>query len=87
MDKFKVKRINIFFEIIFFAILGFFIGSAETLSPFYGNINVIDEGQFAAWANFMLHGKLMFKDMYIVYGPLYVYPLYLLFKFFSPSFF
>jgi len=74
-------------EIIFFIALGFFVGSSATVSPFYGDINVIDEGQFAAWANFMLHGKLMFKDMYIVYGPLYIYPLYLLFKFFSPSMF
>jgi hypothetical protein len=85
MGIFKNQKIIITLEIIIFSILAFIIGSAQTVSPFYGDLNLIDEGQFAAWANQMLHGKLMFKDIYITYGPLYVYPLYLLFKIFSPS--
>lgn len=61
------------------------IGTSPSGNFFHGDINMIDEGQFGAWANHMLHGKLMYKDMYIVYGPLYVYPLYILFKIFQPS--
>ncbi len=87
MDIIKAQKKIIFFEIVIFCILAFMVGSAQTLSPFFGDINVIDEGQFAAWANQMLHGKLMFRDIYITYGPLFVYPLYLLFKLFSPSVF
>jgi len=85
MDFFKSQKIIFALELLFFSLLAFFIGSPATTSPFYGDLNVIDEGQFAAWGNFMLHGKQLFKDMYVVYGPLYVYPVYILFEMFSPS--
>lgn len=85
MDIFKNQKTITALEIIIFCILAFVIGSAQTVSPFYGDLNLIDEGQFAAWANQMLHGKLMYRDLYVTYGPLYVYALYILFKLFSPS--
>lgn len=76
------KKILISFLILFTSLVA---GSTTSGGLGYGDINMIDEGQFGAWANHMLHGKLMFKDIYIVYGPLHVYPLYLLFKIFEPS--
>lgn len=85
MGIFKKQKIIFTFEIVILILLTFLVGSSQSSSPFYGDLNLIDEGQFASWLNSMLHGKYMFKDMYIVYGPLYVYPLYLLSKVFSPS--
>ncbi|MEN9407853.1 MAG: hypothetical protein RLZZ455_1069 [Candidatus Parcubacteria bacterium] len=64
-----------------------FIGSGVVQSPFFGNINVIDEGQFAAWVSQMLHGKILYKEIYTAYGPLYIYPFYELAKIFDPSVF
>lgn len=61
------------------------VGSAFVISPFFGDINVIDEGQYAAWVNHMLHGKLPYRDIYIPYGPLLIYPPYLLSEIFGPS--
>lgn len=79
----KNKKV-ILFEIILMLLLSVItpIGGATL---FYGDINIIDEGQYAAWANHMLLGKYMYRDMYITYGPLAVYPLYTLFTLFSPS--
>jgi len=81
------KRTIIITEILTILILSVFIGTVGGGSLFFGNINPIDEGQFGAWANHMLLGKYMYKDIYITYGPLFVYPLYVLFKIFGPSFF
>lgn len=81
----KKQKKYIIFEITIAAFFLIIIGNASLISPFFGDINFIDEGQFGAWANHMLLGKQMYKDIYITYGPLYVYPLYLLFKIFSPS--
>ncbi len=53
--------------------------------PALDNISMVDDGQFGAWATHMLQGKYLYKDIYITYGPLYVYPLYFLFKNFGPS--
>ncbi len=64
-----------------------FIGSGIVVSPFYGDINLIDEGQFGAWVTHMLQGQHLYKDMYAAYGPFYIYPLYLLAKLFGPSVF
>ncbi len=84
MDIFKNKKVVLLLELTSFCLLALIIGS-QNLSPFYGDLNLIDEGQFGAWINQMLHGKLMFKDIYITYGPLYVYPLFLLSKFLTPT--
>ncbi len=81
------KRKIIFFEIIIIIVLSVLIGSTGTASLFFGDINIIDEGQFAAWASHMLLGQHMFKDIYITYGPFFVYPVYLLFKYFGSSIF
>src|SRR5581483_9281543 len=82
MDYFKKKNLVIeLFGILFLSILIFCIFG----NLLVGDVNMIDEGQFAAWANHMLLGKLMYKDIYITYGPLYVYPLYIALKFFGPS--
>lgn len=83
------KKIILFFtvEFILYSLWLIVIGSLFFVSPLYGDINFIDEGQFGAWANHMLHGKYMYKDIYMSYGPLYVYPLFLLFKLFGPSVF
>lgn len=81
MDKIKNKTTLI--EIILIILFPIFFGSLLFITPFFGDLNFIDEGQFAAWANHMLHGKLMYKDMYISYGPLFVYPIFLAFKVFG----
>lgn len=65
----------------------FFVGQLDGTSALKGDINLIDEGQFGAWINHMLHGKLIYRDFFPPYGPLQVYPLYLLIKIFGPSFF
>lgn len=77
----QTKTKVIFFIIVFSLLLG----TTTSGSFFYGDINMIDEGQFAAWANHMLHGKLLFRDIYITYGPLSVYPLFWLFQIFGAS--
>lgn len=64
-----------------------FIGSGLVVSPFFGGINMIDEGQFGGWIAHMIHGKHLYKDVYAAYGPLYIYPLYGLSKLFGPSVF
>ncbi|MCL5432529.1 MAG: DUF3488 domain-containing protein [Patescibacteria group bacterium] len=76
------KKIIIIFFIFLTSVL---LGTSTAGNIFFGDLNPIDEGQFAAWANYMLLGKQMYKDIYIVYGPLHVYPIYILFKIFSPS--
>lgn len=83
MEKKKI----IIFEIVGIILLSIFFGATAGGTLFFGYFNIIDEGQFAAWANHMLLGKLMYQDIYITYGPLFVTPLYLLFKFFGPSLF
>lgn len=52
-----------------------------------GDINLIDEGQYSAWVTNMLHGETMYKDFYLQYGPLMVYPYYFFAKVFGISFF
>lgn len=81
------KKTLIILEIIGIALAAILVGSVGGGSIFFGDFNLIDEGQFAAWANHMLLGKKMFRDIYITYGPFLVYPLYLLFKLFGPSLF
>lgn len=83
----KKKTLIAVSEIAVIFLVGFLLGPTAGGSPFYGDVNVIDEGQFAAWANHMLHGKYLFKDIYITYGPLYVWPLFLFFKLLGPSIF
>lgn len=56
-------------------------------SAFFGDINFIDEGQFAAWVGHMLQGQIIYKDFYVQYGPLMIYPIYFLMKLFGVSFF
>ncbi len=63
------------------------VGSGLVISPFYGDINVIDEGQFGGWITHMLHGQKLYVDTYAAYGPLYIYPLYFASKLFGPSVF
>ncbi len=76
------KKIIPILFIIFFSLL---LGTSTSGNFFSGDINMIDEGQFSAWANHMIHGKLLFKDIYITYGPLSVYPLFWLFQIFGAS--
>ena len=76
------KKVIAVLLIIVFSVV---FGTSTPGSFFSGDINMIDEGQFSAWANHMSHGKLLFKDIYITYGPLSVYPLFLLFETFGAS--
>lgn len=82
----KNKKIQLI-QTILIGLFCLLFGIGGVSSSFYGNLNMIDEGQFAAWANHMLLGKFLFKDIYLVYGPLFVYPLYILYKLFSPTIF
>ncbi|MDO8269806.1 MAG: hypothetical protein Q7T54_04010 [Candidatus Levybacteria bacterium] len=83
MEKFSKKEKVIITLII--VLVPLLLGSLFFITPWYGDINVIDEGQMGAWANHMLHGKLMYKDIYITYGPFYVYPIYVIFKLIGPE--
>lgn len=65
----------------------FLLGQTNGISGVSGDINMIDEGQFAAWVNHMLHGKIVYKEFFVQYAPLQVYPLYFLMKIFGPSMF
>lgn len=76
----------IFIELIGIVILSFIFGVGLG-NIFVGNLNLLDEGQFASWGFQMLQGKKMFSELFIMYGPLYVYPLYVFFKVFGVSFF
>ncbi len=71
--------------ILLIVLLSLLFGTSTSGNFFSGDINMIDEGQFSAWANHMIHGKLLFKDIYITYGPLSVYPLFWLFQIFGAS--
>ena len=84
MEKKQVKHI-LFWAAIFLLLL--FVGSGVVVSPFVGDINFIDEGQFGAWLMHMQSGQHLYKDAYAAYGPLYIYPIYLLSKIFTPSVF
>lgn len=81
----KIKKKIALIEILLIILLPIIFGSLLFVTPYFGDLNLIDEGQFAAWANHMLHGKLMYRDMYISYGPLFAYPVFLVFKLFGPS--
>lgn len=85
MEK-KNKIIGIFIYLIIFLFL-LLIGSGNVVTPFFGEINLIDEGQFAAWINHLSHGQHLYKDTYAAYGPLYIYPSYLLSRVVGMSFF
>lgn len=85
MEKKKLIAVTAFLLVVFFWIL--IVGQINGISGIRGDINLIDEGQFGAWINHMLHGKIMYKDFFPPYGPLQVYPLYFLVKIFGPSFF
>lgn len=83
----KSKKVNFIPELFFILLFLIFIGSGMVVGPFFGDVNVIDEGQFAAWLRHMLNGEYLYKDIYSAYGPLLVYPSYLLAKVFGPSVF
>lgn len=71
-----------FWAILILAIL--VLGFASIYSNiFLTPLNFIDEGQFLSWVTNMSSGKSMFKQIYITYGPLYVYLYYILINFFS----
>ena len=74
MEKNKIKIVIEYLVILFFL---FFIGSSLVINPFFGEINVIDEGQFGAWMRHMLHGEFLYNDTYSEYETLYIYPFYL----------
>ena len=83
----KIKKINFIPDLVLILLFLIFIGSGMVIGPFFGDINVIDEGQFAAWLRHMLNGEHLYKDIYSAYGPLLVYPAYLMAKIFGPSVF
>jgi len=83
-----VKKIQIKYIILLVSVFLFllFIGSANVISPFYGDLNLIDEGQFTAWILHMQNGDLLYKNTYAAYGPLLIYPYFLASEFFYNSF-
>ncbi len=80
----KITKTQIEIIIIFLLSLIFGVGMGNI---FVGDINLLDEGQFVSWPYQMLNGKLMFKDLFVMYGPLFIYPQYIFFKIFGPTFF
>jgi hypothetical protein len=85
MHKIFEKK-EIIIEIFIIALVLFFWGGGWG-SPFVGPSNFIDEGQFGAWINHISYGENLFKDIFIVYGPLSVYALLWLTKIFGSSVF
>lgn len=83
----KKKKILIITELALILIFLIFIGSISGSGIFYGDINMIDEGQNAAWGSHMVSGEKVFKDFFISYGPLNAYQYYLLFNIFGQSVF
>lgn len=53
----------------------------------FADLNLIDDGQYAAWVNNMFYGKVIYRDIYVQYGPLSVFPVYFLMMLFGHSFF
>jgi MFS family permease len=83
----KVKEMKKYSWIVIALLFLLFVGSGIVVNPFYGDVNVIDEGQFGGWITHMLHGQKLYKDTYAAYGPLYIYPSYMLAKIFGSSVF
>lgn len=54
-----------------------FVGSLTAVNPFYGDINFIDEGQIAVWVHHLFVGKVVYKDFFMSYGPLFVFPYFI----------
>lgn len=85
MDKKqKIISIIVYIAIVFFLV---FIGTGNVSSPFFGDINLIDEGQIGAWMLHLFDGQHLYIDTYAAYGPFYIYPIYLISKIFGPSVF
>lgn len=72
----KKSIIFLLLELIAIFLWLFFIGQANGISALFGDINMIDEGQFAAWVNHMYHGKIVYRDFYLQYGPFFVFPAF-----------
>lgn len=87
MDMEKAKKIICIAECFVIILFLFTFGSGAVVSPIFGDINMIDEGQFGAWVSHMLSGEHLYKDIYAAYGPFYIYPLYIFSKIFGPSVF
>lgn len=85
MEKKKI----IFYLIIYFVVFVwlFIVGHMNGSGSIFGDINLLDEGQYAAWIQRMLHGQVIYKDFYVQYGPLMVYPQYFFMKLFGETFF
>ncbi len=85
MEKKSVIFTILFLVIIFLWLL--IIGQGNGISGFFGNVNIIDEGQYAAWIINVFHGKLIYKDIFIQYGPLEIFGIYILMSIFGHSLF
>ncbi|MBI5376063.1 MAG: hypothetical protein HZA77_11555 [Candidatus Schekmanbacteria bacterium] len=54
-------------------------------TSFWNFIVPWDEGQYSAAVNELMRGKTLYKDVWILYPPLQIYPLYFVFKIFGPT--
>lgn len=65
--KKRINKVNVIDYLIGILVILIF-----TWSPNFGHGHIVgpDEGQHLAWINEMLHGKTVYKDIYIFYGPL-----------------
>ena len=72
----KKTLIFVFLEICFVFLWLFFIGQFTGFTALSGDVNLLDEGQYAAWVNHMLHGQKIYKDFFLPYGPVQVYLAY-----------
>ncbi len=77
----------LFLALIIIFLWLFFIGQVNGVSGVSGDVNMIDEGQYAAWVRHMSHGKLPYRDIYIQYGPLQIYIPLLVMVIFGQSMF
>ncbi|OGL39029.1 MAG: hypothetical protein A3C43_06760 [Candidatus Schekmanbacteria bacterium RIFCSPHIGHO2_02_FULL_38_11] len=70
-----------FIDYILLPVLIFFY----TPTPFKNFIIPWDDGQFSAVVNELMRGKILYKDVWIPYPPLQIYPLFFTFKIFGAT--
>lgn len=87
MDIAKKQKIILLIQYFLLFLFLLTIGSGNVISPLYGDVNMLDEGQYGAWMMHLFNGGHLYTDTYGAYGPFYIYPIYILSTLFSPTVF
>ena len=91
-ERYGIEAKTLWLKIVDFVIIPmaivFFTFHINMLHSYWdwGNLGFLgEEGEHLAWVNAILHGKVLYKDTFCLYGPLIYYPLAGLMKVFGPS--